>query len=168
MGVHRWPVDSSHEGPVMWKAFSRDDVIVINRLRIRQILKVIYNQSSGTIINDIWIKMKKVSQEIMYISTTLLGPQYVTPQAAVCGCVCVCVCMCVDVFVCLYAHAYYRKISNISSIKSRNLNVSRLVLQLSFAIYRSQVLSRERRCRWSSADRRCSNYIRVINNFVTY
>ena len=32
------------------------------------------------------------------------------------------------------------------------------------AIYWSQVLSGEWRCSWSSADRRCSNYIWVINN----
>ena len=30
----------------------------------------------------------------------------------------------------------------------------------------SQVLSREWRCSWRSADRRCSNYIWVINNFI--
>ena len=33
-------------------------------------------------------------------------------------------------------------------------------------IHWSQVLSWESRCSWSSADRRCSNYIWVINNFV--
>ena len=32
----------------------------------------------------------------------------------------------------------------------------------------SQVLSREWRCSWSSADRRCSNYIWVIDNLITY
>ena len=32
----------------------------------------------------------------------------------------------------------------------------------------SQVLSQEWRCSWSSADRRCSNYIWVINNFIAY
>ena len=32
----------------------------------------------------------------------------------------------------------------------------------------SQVLSWEWRCSWSSADRRCSNYIWVINNFIAY
>ena len=32
----------------------------------------------------------------------------------------------------------------------------------------SQVLSRELRCSWSSADTRCSNYIWVINNFIAY
>ena len=33
-------------------------------------------------------------------------------------------------------------------------------------IHWSQVLSREWRCSWSSADRRCSNYIWVIDNFI--
>ena len=33
-------------------------------------------------------------------------------------------------------------------------------------IYWSQVLSREWRCSWSSADKRCSNYIWMINNFI--
>ena len=32
----------------------------------------------------------------------------------------------------------------------------------------SQMLSREWRCSWSSADRRCSNYIWVIDNFIAY
>ena len=32
----------------------------------------------------------------------------------------------------------------------------------------SQVLSREWRCSWSSADRRCFNYIWVIDNFIAY
>ena len=31
----------------------------------------------------------------------------------------------------------------------------------------SQALSREWRCSWSSADRRCSNYIWVMNNFIS-
>ena len=32
----------------------------------------------------------------------------------------------------------------------------------------SQVLSREWRCSWSSADRRCSNYIWVIDNLIAH
>ena len=36
------------------------------------------------------------------------------------------------------------------------------------AIHWDQVLSREWRCSWSSANRRCSNYIWVIENFVAY
>ena len=32
----------------------------------------------------------------------------------------------------------------------------------------SQVLTREWRCSWSSADWRCSNYIWVIDNFIAY
>ena len=35
-------------------------------------------------------------------------------------------------------------------------------------IYWSQALSQEWRCGWSNADRRCSNYIWVINNFISY
>ena len=35
-------------------------------------------------------------------------------------------------------------------------------------IYWSQVLSRELRCSWSSAGRRCSNYIWVINNLIAH
>ena len=36
------------------------------------------------------------------------------------------------------------------------------------AIYWSQMLSREWRCSWSSTDRQCSNYIWVVNKFITY
>ena len=30
MGIHRWPVDSPHKGPVTWKMFPFDDVIISN------------------------------------------------------------------------------------------------------------------------------------------
>ena len=36
------------------------------------------------------------------------------------------------------------------------------------SIYWIQVLSWEWRCSWSSTDRRCSNYIWIINNFIAY
>ena len=36
------------------------------------------------------------------------------------------------------------------------------------SIHWTQVLSWEWRCSWSSADRRCSNYIWVINNIIAY
>ena len=36
------------------------------------------------------------------------------------------------------------------------------------SIHWGQVLSWEWKCSWSSADRRCSNYIWVINNFIAY
>ena len=35
-------------------------------------------------------------------------------------------------------------------------------------IHWNQGLSREWRCSWSSADRRCSNYIWVINDYIAY
>ena len=62
----------------------------------------------------------------------------------------------------------YRKFSKITRTKSQNLNVSHLVLQLFCAIYWHHMLSGEWRCSWSSADRRCSNYIWGINSCIAY
>ena len=58
----------------------------------------------------------------------------------------------------------YRQVSNIRRTESQHLKDYRTVLPLSW----SQMLSREWRCSWSSADRRCSNYIWVIDNFIAY
>ena len=61
----------------------------------------------------------------------------------------------------------YRQTFNIRCNKSQNVNVSRLVvIQLSFPIHWSQMLSRKWICSWSSAGRRCSDYIWVINNLI--
>ena len=60
----------------------------------------------------------------------------------------------------------YHQISDMRRAKSPNLNVSRLILQLSLPNQLKPILSREWRCSWSSADRWCSNYIWVINNFI--
>ena len=61
----------------------------------------------------------------------------------------------------------YCQTSNLRHTKSQTLNVPPLVLQLSKClIHWSQVLSREWRCSWGSADKRCSNCIWVSNNFV--
>ena len=57
----------------------------------------------------------------------------------------------------------YCQISNIRGTKSQNLNVFPLILQL-FLPY--PLLSREWRCSWSSADRRCSNYIWELDIFI--
>ena len=58
---------------------------------------------------------------------------------------------------------YYRQISNISRTKSQILVSSCSCL---CPIHWRQLSSREWRCSWSSADRRCSNYIWAINNFI--
>ena len=71
------------------------------------------------------------------------------------------------------SYSIYRKVSNIRRTKSQNLSVSLLGLQL-FLYNRlkprgwSQVFSGEWRCSWSSADRRSSNYIWVINNLIAH
>ena len=63
----------------------------------------------------------------------------------------------------------YRQVSNISRTKSQHLKYSRTVLRLSLPNpLKPDVFSREWRCSWSSADRRCSNYIWVIDNFIAY
>ena len=58
------------------------------------------------------------------------------------------------------------KISNISRTKSQNLNDSDLLLKSSLP--NPLKPGREWRCSWSSADRRCSNYIWVIDNSIAY
>ena len=62
----------------------------------------------------------------------------------------------------------YRQTSNICNTTFQNLNVSGLLLQLYCPIHWSQELNRESRCSWSGTDRRCSNYIWVINNSIVY
>ena len=65
-------------------------------------------------------------------------------------------------------HIHIPLISDISRTKYQNLNDSRLVLHLPLPNLLKPCFSREWRCSWSSADRRCSNYIWVINNFIAY
>ena len=59
----------------------------------------------------------------------------------------------------------YRQISNISHTKSQTFLISSCSCLCPIQL--SQVLSWKWRCSWSSADRRCSNYIWVINNFIS-
>ena len=61
----------------------------------------------------------------------------------------------------------YRKTSSISRTKSQHLNVSLSSCSCLRSIHWSQVLNWEWRCSWSSADRRCSNYIWVIKKFYS-
>ena len=62
----------------------------------------------------------------------------------------------------------YRQTSNTSCTKSQNIKVARLFFQLFYSIHWSQVLSREWRCIWSSADMRCLNYIREFHHIIAY
>ena len=66
----------------------------------------------------------------------------------------------------LYCKAWlkYRQTSNMRRTKLHNLNVSRLVVQLSLPNRLKPI--RKWTYRWSSAYRRCSKYIWVINNFI--
>ena len=60
----------------------------------------------------------------------------------------------------------YSQISNISHTKSQTSLLPISSCCCLCPIHWSKVMSREWRCSWSSADRRCSNYIWVINNFI--
>ena len=62
----------------------------------------------------------------------------------------------------------YRKISNIRRTKPTTQMFLIFACCSLCAIYLSQMLSGEWRCSWSSADRRCSNYILVINKSIAY
>ena len=62
----------------------------------------------------------------------------------------------------------YCKVSNIWHTKSGNLMFLVSFCSCLYSIRWSQVLSREWRCSWSSADRRCSNYIWMIDNLIAY
>ena len=66
-------------------------------------------------------------------------------------------------------NSIYRQTSDISRAESPNLNVSRLRRPSCclYPIHWEQVLSRKW-CSCSSANRRCSIYICVINNFIAY
>ena len=57
-----------------------------------------------------------------------------------------------------YFHDKLPKIFNLSRTASQNFSDSSLVLQLSLP---NPLSSQEWRCSWSSADRRCSNYIHL-------
>ena len=65
------------------------------------------------------------------------------------------------------AQSTYCKISNIRCTKSQNLILISSCSCL-WPIQQNQVLSWEWRCSWSSADRQCTNYIWVINNFIAH
>ena len=65
-------------------------------------------------------------------------------------------------------HVRYRQISDIRRTKYQNLNYLVSSCSCLCAIYWSHVLSWVWRCSWSSAARRCSNYIWVINNLIAH
>ena len=59
----------------------------------------------------------------------------------------------------------YRYTCNID-VPTQNLNVS--FCSCLCPIHWSQVLSQDWRCNWSSADRRCSSYVWMMNNVIAY
>ena len=67
-----------------------------------------------------------------------------------------------------HARAIYRQMSN---IRAPNLKTWMFLVSSSSClcpVYWCHLSSWEWRCSWSSADRRCSNYIWVINNLIAH
>ena len=62
----------------------------------------------------------------------------------------------------------YRKASSINRTKYQHLIFPVSSCNCICPIDLSQVLSRQWRCSWSRVERRCCNYILVINNYITY
>ena len=65
-----------------------------------------------------------------------------------------------------FLYPIHHQVSNISRTKCQHLNILVLSCGCLCRIPWSQMLSREWRCSWSSTDRRCSNYIWVIDNCI--
>ena len=76
---------------------------------------------------------------------------------------CVFLATCQDWRLCMY-----RKISNIRRTEFQNLNASHLVLQLSLPNLLKPGVKQITQMYWCSADRRCSNYIWIINKYIAY
>ena len=67
-GIHRWPVDSPHKGPVTWKMVSFDDVIMITEIAETQIGRNITNIFEETNLSGIGIKIRYISfTEIQFV-----------------------------------------------------------------------------------------------------
>ena len=75
-------------------------------------------------------------------------------------------CPCGDILMVWMDPIYYCKISNIRHTNPITEMIVVSSCSCPWPIHWSQVLSWEWRCSWSSADRRYSNYIWVIDNFI--
>ena len=57
-GIHKWPVDSPHKGPVRWKMFPFDDIITkCDGLSIWQTYPIDYKSSK---LSDTYTSVNKV------------------------------------------------------------------------------------------------------------
>ena len=77
-----------------------------------------------------------------------------------------------DLYMAMF-HEYPDSTITVKSLNIRRTNPTTWMFLVSACrclctIYWSQVLSGELRCSWSSADRRCSNCIWVISNWIAY
>ena len=172
LGIQRGPVNSPHKWPVTRKTFPFDDVIIrYYNITIKPEICILLRQTQPTqswgLSQQHWIQ-RSTNDALLGWQVEVSGVCYhrapltswrsgtlrqtdldATPWWGKSTW---------DRFTLLLLKQNFRQIPHIRRTKTPNLNVSRLFLQL----------SREWRCSWSSADRRCSNYIWVINNSIAY
>ena len=60
-GIHCWPVNSTHKGPVTRKMFSFDDVIMIWKVQDNLYNNTLKISSPGTKFGAVWIKLRVFS-----------------------------------------------------------------------------------------------------------
>ena len=183
--IHRRPVNFPHKWPVTRKMFPFDDAIMAWLLlvtKMHKASKIIHCLNQCCLIDDLALTDKFLPNSIRIWTFSFRQICLKVPCAKY-----------LQVCSRLFQQAFqlqhyagitwaswhhkspttrrfssYRKTFSISHTKSQSLMFlvsSRSCLR---SIHWSQVLSWEWRCCWSSADRRCSNYIWVINNFIAY
>ena len=84
MGIHRWPVNSPHKGPVTRKMFPSDDVIMVSSpvLLLAFLCKHVCNTrvlSIIVILGDVWysVKEKKPVRVNICVLSNRQGPYFI-------------------------------------------------------------------------------------------
>ena len=78
-GIHRWPVDSPHKGPVMRTKFPFDNVIMI-RLMPSESVYTFYNNHQVNIVSQLY---KRANYKSKYV---VLNPAEFNANAGLCHC----------------------------------------------------------------------------------
>ena len=64
-GIHRWPVNSPHKGPVTQNMFPFNDVIIVSTVLHHWSKDVHIQQDSTTVENEILVQMMMLCEIVM-------------------------------------------------------------------------------------------------------
>ena len=154
----QWPAGSSKKEPAIQKAFLCHDIIMINNNphcpNVHLLTMPIFVSGSSFIfVSPVSIQLGLIAAAYITQKRDMGCPMDTTSLQIKCH------------TTSPFLYKMCCQISNIRCAKSQNSNVVRLILLLSLHNL-LKPWSREWRWNWSSADRRWSNYIWVINNFT--